>query len=38
MKVADLHDMPWVKAGDFNELLMEDDKFGGRGVSVNRSL
>ncbi|XP_075669745.1 uncharacterized protein LOC142639459 [Castanea sativa] len=25
-------------AGDFNEPLVEDDKFGGRGVSVNRSM
>ena len=38
MKVANLHDMPWVMAADFNEPLMEDDKLGGRGVSVNRSF
>ena len=38
MKVADLHNMPWVIAGDFNELLVNDDKFGGRVVSVNSSL
>lgn len=25
-------------AGDFNEPLIEEDKFGGRGVSINRSL
>lgn len=31
MKMANLHDMPWVMAGDFNELLIEGDKFGGRG-------
>lgn len=31
MKMADLHDMPWVMAGDFNEPLMGGDKFGGRG-------
>ena len=29
--------MPWVIAGDFNELLLSY-KFGGRAVSVNRSL
>ncbi|XP_050259191.1 uncharacterized protein LOC126704213 [Quercus robur] len=29
-KAADLHSMPWVLAGDFNEPLLEDDKFGGR--------
>lgn len=38
MKMADLHDMPWVMAGDFNEPLMGGDKFGGRGVSVYRAL
>lgn len=31
MKMANLHDMPWVMVGDFNELLIEGDKFGGRG-------
>ena len=30
--------MPWVIAGDFNEPLAESDKFGGRAVSINRSL
>ena len=33
-KAADLHSMPWVLAGDFNEPLLEGDKFGG----INRSL
>ena len=37
-KVVDLHNKPWIMAGDFNEPLMEEDKFGGRGVSINRSL
>ena len=37
-KVAELHNKPWVMAGDFNEMLIDEDKFGGRGVSVNRSL
>ncbi|XP_075651072.1 uncharacterized protein LOC142621645 [Castanea sativa] len=37
-KVAELHNMPWVLAGDFNEPLQAEDKFGGRAVSVNRSL
>ena len=36
--VAELHNMPWVIAGDFNEPLSGDDKFGGRVVSSNRSL
>ncbi|XP_030941902.1 uncharacterized protein LOC115966912 [Quercus lobata] len=38
MKVADLHNMPWVIAGDFNKPLVNDDKFGGRVVSVNISV
>ena len=36
--LAELHGRAWVIAGDFNELLVDDDKFGGRAVSVNRSL
>ena len=38
MSVVDLHNMPWVIAGDFNEPLLSEDKFGGRTMSVNRSL
>ncbi|XP_030964009.1 uncharacterized protein LOC115985181 [Quercus lobata] len=38
MKVADLHNMPWVIVGDFNEPLVNDDKFGGGAFSVNSSL
>ena len=37
-KVAELHDMPWVIVGDFNETLTAEDKFGGRVVGVNSSL
>ena len=37
-KVADLHSKPWIIASDFNEPLAEVDKFGGRPVSINRSL
>ena len=36
--MAEVHDFPWVMAGDFNEPLMEGDKFGGRGLSVNGAL
>ena len=37
-KVAKLHNLPWVLAGDFNEPIVREDKFRGRPVSVNRSL
>ena len=30
--------MAWVIAGDFNEPLLDDDKYGGRAISINRSL
>ncbi|XP_075665271.1 uncharacterized protein LOC142634916 [Castanea sativa] len=29
-KVAEFHNLPWVTAGDFNEPLVDGDKFGGR--------
>ncbi|KAL0012521.1 hypothetical protein SO802_007629 [Lithocarpus litseifolius] len=35
---ADLHEKPWIIAGDFNEVLADGDKFGGRAVNSNRSL
>ena len=37
-KTADLHNKPWIIAGDFNEPFADEDKFGGRPVSINRSL
>ncbi|XP_023885541.1 uncharacterized protein LOC111997657 [Quercus suber] len=37
-KVAELHNLPWVIAGEFSELLADEDKFGGRPVSLARSL
>ena len=36
--VASLQLLPWVIARDFNEVLMGDDKFGGRPVNVNRAI
>lgn len=38
IKTAELHNMPWVLAGDFNEPLLEEDKFEGRAMSISRSL
>ena len=37
-KVVDLHGKPWIIEGDFNEPLAGDDKFGGRPISINRSM
>ena len=37
-KVAELHEMPWVIVGDFNETLSAENKFKGRTVGVSRSL
>ena len=34
-KVAELHKLPWIMTGDFNEPLVDGDKFRGRGVSIN---
>ncbi|XP_030941490.1 uncharacterized protein LOC115966387 [Quercus lobata] len=38
INVAELHSMPWVIAGDFNEPLSSADKLGGRDVSIRKSL
>ena len=32
------HNLPWVIARDFNEPLTADNKFGGREISVSKSL
>ena len=36
--VASFHSVPWVIAGDFNEVLMGDDKFGGSSINIDRAL
>ena len=36
--VSDLHSFPWVMAGDFNEVLMGEDKFRGTSVNISRAL
>ncbi|XP_030948868.1 uncharacterized protein LOC115972747 [Quercus lobata] len=36
--VAESHNLPWVIARDFNEPLNFNDKFGGREISITRSL
>jgi len=35
--VANSHNLPWIIAGDFNELLSSDDKLGGRPISLYRA-
>lgn len=37
-KVVDMHNKSWVIARDFNKPLIDEDKFGGKPVSINRSL
>ena len=36
--MSGLHSLPWVIVGDFNEVLMGENKFGGRFVNINRAL
>ena len=36
--VAHLHNLPWLMIGDFNEVLSDDDKFGGNHVNLNKAL
>ena len=35
---TNLQDKPWIIVGNFNEVLVEGDKFGGGSISSNRSL
>lgn len=32
------HSLPWVVASNFNEVLMGEDKYGGRPVNISRAL
>ena len=36
--VAELHALPWVITGDFNEVLLGEDNFGGKLVCISRVL
>ncbi|XP_075663223.1 uncharacterized protein LOC142632765 [Castanea sativa] len=36
--VARLHNLPWVIAGNFNEVLIGGDKFGGRPVNISQAI
>lgn len=37
-RVADFHSLHWIIAGDFNEVLMSEDKLGGRPVNISRAI
>ena len=36
--VVQLHNLPWLMLGGFNEVLSSEDKFGGNRVNLNRAL
>ena len=36
--MSNLHDLPWVIASDFNEVLSVEEKFGGKAVDLRRAL
>lgn len=34
--IASRHNLPWLALGDFNDVLLEDEKFGGNGICGRR--
>ena len=38
VKVSQLHNLPWLMVGDFNEVLCGEDKFGGSQINLNRAM
>lgn len=36
--ISSLHSLPWLLVGDFNKVLLGEDKFGGRPVNIHRAL
>lgn len=36
--VVGLHSLSWVVIGDFNEVLMGEDKYGSQPVNISRTL
>ena len=37
-EVGQLHSLPWLMVGDFNEVLCAEDKFGGNQININRTM
>lgn len=37
-QVAELHSLPWIIAGNFNEMLTKEDKYGGRPINISRAI
>ena len=35
--ISSVHNLPWISAGDFNELLSSEEKFGSRPISLYKA-